>query len=121
MAILVLAPTDLLGPNREALAKLARAALPGRPILVGGGQNRDILLYAINSWRVYRVVPEETLPAGLIDAIRKTYEAMQMECGLEKAANNLRHDTERLEGALGTLQETRATFSTRNGWPRSAA
>ncbi len=104
--IVVLAPEDLHGPHREALARLARAALPGRSILVGGGQDRDILLHAINNWRVYRVVPTRTLPSGLLDALQKTYEAMQVEHGLERAATALREENARLEAALATLEET---------------
>lgn len=104
--ILVLAASDLRGRHREKLLDLAHAARPGRPVLYGGTSNRDVLLDAINNWRVLRVVPESSRPLLLADAIRKAQEALELECGLEQAAEELRHDTQRLTQALHELEDS---------------
>jgi signal transduction histidine kinase len=105
-AILVLSPQDLRGPNRERLLDLAHAARPGRPILYGGTTDRDVLLDAINTWRVIRIVAESPRPGLLADAIRKSQEALEIECGLEHAVADLRRDTQSQEQALRRLRET---------------
>jgi signal transduction histidine kinase len=105
-AVLVLAPPDLAGPHRARLLDLARAARPGRPILYGSSKNRDALLDAINSWRIFRIVPEDSSPAVLIDAVLKAHEAIELERGLERAAEELRAETTSLEEALQSLEQT---------------
>jgi signal transduction histidine kinase len=102
--ILVLGPADLRGRLREKLLDLAHAARPGRPVLYGGTGNREVLLDAINNWRVFRVVPESPRPFLLADALRKAQEALELECGLEQAAAELRDDTRRLEEAVDDLR-----------------
>jgi signal transduction histidine kinase len=105
-AILVLCPADLRGPRRGTLLDLMHAALPGRPVLYGGTGDRDILLDAINNWRVSRIVPDEPRPELLLDGIRKAQAALELECGLEQAAAELRSETQSLEHALRVLRET---------------
>ena len=105
-AILVLSPQDLRGPNRERLLDLAHAARPGRPILYGGTGDRDVLMDAINTWRVIRIVPEGPRPGLLADALRKAQETLEIECGLERAVDELRQDTQNQEQALRRLRET---------------
>jgi signal transduction histidine kinase len=105
-AILLLTPADLRGPRRGALLDLMHAALPGRPVLHGGAGDRDILLDGINNWRVSRIVPDDARPELLIDAIRKAQAALELECGLEQAAAELRIETQSLEQALRVLRET---------------
>ena len=100
----MLGPGDLRGRLREKLLDLAHAARPGRPVLYGGTGNREVLLDAINNWRVFRVVPESPRPFLLADAIRKAQEALELECGLEQAAAELRDDTRRLEEAVDDLR-----------------
>jgi signal transduction histidine kinase len=104
--ILVLTPADLRGPLREKLLDLCLAARPGRPVLYGGLGNRQVLLDAINAWRVFRVVAEAPRSFLLADAIRKAQEALELECGLEQAASELRADTVRLEQALAQLRDS---------------
>ena len=105
-AILVLTPEDLRGPHRGELLDIASAARPGRPVLYGGTNNRDVLIDAINSWRVLRIVPEGPRSALLLDGIRKAQEALELECSLERAAGELRDETHSLEEALRILRET---------------
>ena len=104
---------DLRGPQREKLLDLAQAARPGRPVLYGGTGNREILMDAINTWRVFRVVPEGPRPVMLADAIRKAQETLELECSLELAAAELRTDTDRLEDALAELRESQETHPPR--------
>jgi signal transduction histidine kinase len=105
-AILVLCPADLRGSRRGPLLDLMHAALPGRPVLYGGTGNRDVLLDAINNWRVSRIVPDEPRPELLLDGIRKAQAALELECGVEQAAAELRAETQSLEAALRVLRET---------------
>jgi signal transduction histidine kinase len=105
-AILVLRPEDLRGPKRGHLLALANAARPARPVLYGGTNNRDILLDAINTWRVLRIVPEGPRHSLLVDGIRKAQDALELECSLERAAAELRDDTRSLEDALRVLRDT---------------
>jgi signal transduction histidine kinase len=105
-AILVLCPADLRGTRRGPLLDLMHAALPGRPVLYGGTGNRDVLLDAINNWRVSRIVPDEPRPELLLDGIRKAQAALELECGVEQAAAELRAETQSLEAALRVLRET---------------
>jgi signal transduction histidine kinase len=107
-AVLVLAPGDLAGPHREALLAAAQAALPGRPLLVGGTRDRQVLLDAINVWRIARTVPDEDGAAAFFDALDKVFELLRLECGLERAAEQLEHEAKQLEAAVRTLEGTRA-------------
>jgi signal transduction histidine kinase len=107
-AVLVLAPGDLRGPNRGLLARLREATLPGRPILYGEARERDLLLEAINVWRVTHIVPIHARPAQLVDAVAKGYELMQLACGLERAAGELEAENRNLEQALRALEEAQA-------------
>jgi signal transduction histidine kinase len=104
--ILVLTPSDLRGPLREKLLDLVLACRPGRPVLYGGMNNRQTLLDAINTWRVFRIIPESPRPVMLADAIRKAQEALELEVGLEQAAAELRSDTGKLELALAELRDS---------------
>jgi signal transduction histidine kinase len=105
-AILVVRPADLRGPHRDKLFDLAHAARPGRPVLYGGTGNREILMDAINSWRIFRVVPEGPRAVLLADAIRKAHDALELACSLELGAADLRRDTEKLEQALRELRSS---------------
>jgi signal transduction histidine kinase len=103
-AVLVVRPADLRGPHRDKLFDLAHASKPGRPILYGGTGNREVLMDAINTWRIFRVVPEGPRAVLLADAIRKAHEALELACSLELGAADLRRDTDKLEGALRDLR-----------------
>lgn len=106
-ALMVLAPADLTGPHRGVLGRLREAAQPGRPILCGEARARDLLLEAINVWRVTHILPGDARPAQLIDAVGKGYELLQLACGLERAAEDLETENRNLEQALRALEETR--------------
>jgi signal transduction histidine kinase len=105
-SILVLCPADLHGPHRDKLLDLAHLCRPGRPILYGGTGKREVLMDAINTWRIFRVVPEGPRVVLLADAIRKAHEALELACSLELGAADLRRDTERLELALRELRSS---------------
>ncbi len=104
--ILVLAPKDLVsGDTTRALLAHARAARPARPVLFGGARNRDVLVDAINTWRVFRVVPEQT-PEVLRDALTQAYQAMCVELTLKRLGGDLVDETTQLEQTLANLRAT---------------
>jgi signal transduction histidine kinase len=107
--IWVLAPEDLRGPDRAELLERVWSADPARPVLYGGTRSRETLLDAINTWRVLQVVPDEPAePRLLVDAVKKAHELVRLEAGLERAEEELRKDTERLEQTLGALERAQA-------------
>lgn len=103
-AILLLVPADLRSAERDALFDVGRLALPGRPVLVGGTADRDILLSAINDWRIYRVVPDHTPPEVIVDALEKAWQAMRMAISLERAGRELRTETDQLVRVVDDLR-----------------
>ncbi len=106
--VLVLAAEDLKGRSRGTLLHLAEAARPGRPILIGGTRNRDLLLEAINQWRVFRILSDDVRPAVLIDAVTKAHALAVMESELNNAAVDLEVENTGLAEAVRALQESQA-------------
>jgi signal transduction histidine kinase len=105
-ATLLLHESDLRGVERPLLLSLAAHARPGRPVLVGGLEDRDTLLDAINVWRVFRVLPEDSSPRTIRDTLNKAHGAASMELALNRAASELERDTARLGQAVDQLGET---------------
>ena len=106
-AVLVMTPGDMLGADRQRLRALLRAAAPARPVLWGGTGTRDVLLDAINHWGVLGVVSAGTPGSMLLDAVTKSFEAAATEIALERAERDLLAETERLDRAVKTLDDTR--------------
>ena len=105
-AILVVVPQDLVaGPMASRLLEYAQASRPARPVLLGGARNRDVLVDAINTWRIFRVVPEQAAEV-LRDAVHQAWQALCVELALKSAAGELLDDTTRLEQALAALRAT---------------
>ena len=105
-ATLLLHASDLRGVERPLLLSLAAHARPGQPVLVGGLEDRDTLLDAINVWRVFRVLPEDSSPRTIRDTLHKAHSAASMELALNRAASDLERDTARLGQAVDQLGET---------------
>ncbi len=104
--ILVLTPADLVsGPVCSALLAYARAVQPARPVLWGGSGSRDVLVEAINTWRIFRVVAEQTSEI-LPEAVRHAHEALCVELALNRVSGDLIEETDRLQGALAALRTT---------------
>jgi signal transduction histidine kinase len=105
-AILVLSAADLEGPLRHALLELARQARPGRPIVLGGSASRETLMDAINIWRAFRLVPEQTPQGAIVEAVRGAHEAYALELSVQRCARLLHQNCRQLSGALEELRAT---------------
>jgi signal transduction histidine kinase len=105
-AILVLSIDDLGGPEREALLLVANAALPGRPLVVGEGRNRESLLDVINTWRAFRFLPLTVPEEALVAVVGKAHEAYALEAAVEQCAVMLRDDCRQLDAAVDELRST---------------
>ena len=107
-AIMVVCPEDVMGRgNREILA-ICLGALPGRPVLYGGTGSKDVLIRAINHWRVSRAVPDNTPPSLLVDAIQKSHEALQTGRVLNRLVGDLRTRNSELKAAIERLREVQS-------------
>jgi signal transduction histidine kinase len=78
-ATLVMHVDDLNGPHRDKLKQLADLALPGRPIVLGNGSSKEILLDAINVWQAVQYVTPDTLTLTLADSVREAHRALRIE------------------------------------------
>ncbi|MCC6748007.1 MAG: hypothetical protein IT371_10140 [Deltaproteobacteria bacterium] len=105
-AVLLLTPQDFGGPHRMRLLRLLEMARPGRPVVYGGNRDKDVLLEAINTWRVFRLVPDRAPISFVADAIRKAYQAEQTDYALACAVEEYRGETRRLQSALTQLKQT---------------
>ena len=105
-AVLVLSAADLGGPHRAELLELARQARPGRSIVLGGSRSRDTLMDAINTWRAFRLVPDQTPPGAIVEAVRGAHNACALELSVQRCARLLYQNCRQLSS---TLEELRAT------------
>jgi signal transduction histidine kinase len=105
-AVLVLAAEDLRDVRREALLDVARHALPGRPVVVGGSNRKETLLDAINVWHAFRVLPADVPRKAIAEAVRAAHEAMSLDLAIELAARQLRDECRRLGCAVEELRAT---------------
>lgn len=103
-AILVLAPRDVLDED-PALLRLARRALPGRPVVLGGTRSKDVLLRGINAWRAIRVLPDQHTHDLILDALRKAQEALIAEHVLQQALGEYQQERRRLKLAVERLAQ----------------
>jgi hypothetical protein len=106
-AVLLLAPSDLSGARREPHRKLAKAATPGNPVLLGGTDDRDTLLDAVNIWGVWRVVPRDATPEELTDGLVAAAEVQRTRTALHQGAESLFIETRRIEDAITRLEGAR--------------
>jgi signal transduction histidine kinase len=106
-AVVLVSPADL-GPAHEPILRaLLDRANPSRVVLHGGEQDRNLLLHAINHWRVFRVVPLATGLDALVDALRKAHDAIETGVALEFGVAELVESTRSLAAAYERLSGTR--------------
>lgn len=106
-AVLLLAPGDLSGTRREPHRKLAKAAAPGNPVMLGGTDDRDTLLDAVNTWGVWRVVPRDATPEELTDGLLAAAEVQRTRTALHQGAESLFMETRRIQDAITRLEGAR--------------
>lgn len=107
-AVLVLTPADMQGERRSCLVATARACLPGRPVVVGGAQDRTWLLEAINVWRACGWVTEAAADDLVWEALVRARRACELQLSLQQASEALADDCLRLDAVVAELGETRA-------------
>ena len=107
-AILVLDAADLGGPDRPPLLELARRALPGRPIVIGGSSSKDILLDAINTWQAVQLVPSRAVAGTLADAVSEAHRSLVVESSVRRCVDLLAEECTRLRGAAEELRLTQS-------------
>jgi HPt (histidine-containing phosphotransfer) domain-containing protein len=126
-AIMVATAEDLVGPLRDSLLAIHRAALPGRPVICGGTANKDLLLDAINNWHVFHLLTEHPTTDELADAVVRAHRACALEHAATLCAEQLRQRCRELEQVLDELETTREQLlraerkSTVSGFGRALA
>jgi len=78
-ATIVLHVDDLVGPHREDLMQLAERARPGRPIVLGNGKHKDVLLDAINVWQALQFLSPNSVTFSLVNAVHEAQRALCLE------------------------------------------
>lgn len=106
-AVLVLTPEDMLGAERAGLLGLLARAAPGRPVVVGGAQDRGWLLEAINVWRACGWLMESAADDLILDALARARRACELQISLTEASAALGEDCRRLDGVMAELRRTR--------------
>lgn len=104
--VLLLSATDIKNDQKGTLLTIAKKMLPGRPIVMGGIQERDLLLCAINTWHALRMLPQEASADLITDAIAKAYETLKLEVALQRACEDLQKENQNLDGAIAELEST---------------
>lgn len=106
-AIVILTPEDVSAPSDEVM-ELLDTASPGRPVLLGGTRDRQVLAAAINDFRVHRVLPAGIEISLLAVALRDAHEEVEVGTALEMLATNLREETARVASAIHDLRRTQS-------------
>lgn len=105
--ILVLTANDVAHPIwRKPLLNMAHRIAPGRPVIYGGTQSKEILLDAINVWRAFRIVPETVPLSTVTDAIFKAHEALHAQVALASAVEKYEIEARALRKTLDDLETT---------------
>ena len=105
-AVLVFTDADLKSSYQTWLRALAHAAAPGRPVVIGGADDRRTLLQAINEWRAYRLLPHGTPMVAVLDAIRRAHEMLTLDIAVRVCARELLDGCRRLATTVAELEAT---------------
>ncbi|MBN2193628.1 MAG: response regulator [Polyangiaceae bacterium] len=105
-AILVVTGQDMSGLEADRLRELLRAATPGRPVVIGGGDDRRVLLEAINDWRAHSLLPHGAPLAAVTDAVRRAHEKLKLDLAVDLCAKELLSGCRRLALTVTELEAT---------------
>ena len=103
-AVLILTAREITGSNADRLRLLAERAHPGRAVLIGGTEDRDTLMAAINDWGVIRVVPSTPTTEQLLSAVSDAETNLKREVALETAIDDLDIENTMLASAIDQLE-----------------
>lgn len=105
-AIMILHVDDMVGPNSEALRRIAKQALPGRPIVFGKQSHKDVLLEAINTWQAFEFLTPETLMFSLNEAVAQAQHSLELELAVSQRVEELTEECRHLHSVTQELQVT---------------
>jgi signal transduction histidine kinase len=105
-ATLLMHTDDLVGPHREDLIRLAERAKPGRPIVIGHANQKDVMLDAINVWEAVQFIAPEMLSYSLADAVREAHHAIRIELQVCKKIGQLTKECQHLQSVTQELRVT---------------
>jgi signal transduction histidine kinase len=105
-ATVVMHTDDLVGPHRGDLIQLVERAKPGRPVLIGHANQKDVLLDAINVWEVVQFVDPDMLSYSLADAVREAHHAICIELQVCKKIGMLTKECQHLQSVTQELRVT---------------
>lgn len=88
-SVLIFDARDMQGPEREFLLAAMRRALPAGPIVIGGADDRNILLKAINEWHAFRLLPRTFSLDAIADAITRAQWILELDTAVERCAHHL--------------------------------
>jgi hypothetical protein len=112
-AVLIIAASEIDGPQTESLKALSTLAHPGRAVMIGGTADRDVLMNAINHWGVVRVVPSGAPTETLLAAVMAAGQTLKREVALESAIDDLGTETTMLSSAIDHVDASREQMATR--------
>jgi len=105
-AIMVLHVDDLRGEHRTALMRLADLAKPGRPIVLGSGNQKDVLLDAINVWQALQFITPSELTFSVARAVREAQRALCVELAVCDKISELTKECQHLQSVTQELRVT---------------
>ena len=105
-ATMVLHVDDLVGPHREDLMQLAERARPGRPIVLGNGRHKDVLLDAINVWQALQFLSPNSVTFSLVNAVHEAQRALCLELEVCDKIQELAKDCQHLQSVTQELRVT---------------
>ena len=112
-AVLIIAASEIEGPQTESLKALSTLAHPGRAVMIGGTSDRDVLMNAINHWGVVRVVPADAPTENLLAAVKAAGQNLKREVALESAIDDLGIETTMLSSAIDHVGASREQAASR--------
>jgi len=105
-AVLILHADDLIGPHRAPLMHLAAMAQPGRPIVLGNGRAKDILLDSINTWQAVQYITPDTIALSLVEGVRHAHRSLCIEVDVWQKTAQLSRDCSHLRSVTEELRFT---------------
>lgn len=104
--ILVFDVRDMQEPQRDSLLDAMRRTLPAGPIVIGGTDDRNVLLEAINEWHAFRLLPRTFSLDDLLDAIMRVQSILELDTAVERCAHHLLIKCQTLAARVDELNTT---------------
>lgn len=105
-SILVVDILDMQGSERDYLLKAIRSTLPAGPIMLGGTDDRAVLLQAINEWHAFRLLPRTSSLDEILDAVTRAQALLELDTAVERCAHHLLVKCQTLAARVEELNTT---------------